>query len=170
MKCRICGQEGEQKHYHCIRCVKPIKNNKFLCDKCAADDCFIETMEEIINAGWLKRDDANLIALEVTRQSNGCEHSMVKIVLSYDKDIHDGHNQEVMKYVSERDILFNHEAAKYIFGEHTVDPADGTPIEIEEVLVQVVESWKYHLQQMVLRENPKLYLLKYKEKEDGSRK
>lgn len=75
--------------------------------------------------------------------------------------IWDGNNYGLQDSV--RDIVFSHNFAKAFFGfkderEHTCRYVSGDG--------SFLEDWQYHLQQMVLEENPLRYLEKFLTKEN----
>ena len=64
-------------------------------------------------------------------------------------------------------MIFSHSFAKAFWGEayHQVEPKDlySTPWDLYDglQLYQYPKAWQYHLQQMVLEENPIKYLEKF---------
>lgn len=58
--------------------------------------------------------------------------------------------------ISPLDVIFNHEFAKALWGEHF-------PTKVNETTIAFSRAWEYHLQQMVISPNPIQYIAKYLE-------
>ena len=56
-------------------------------------------------------------------------------------------------------IIFSHDFAKAFWGEILIDVTNTNPIGEEDLAY--LPRWQYHLQQMVLEENPLQYLRKF---------
>lgn len=79
------------------------------------------------------------------------------------------HNCELMpkiRYDEHFKIIFSHDFAKAFWGEQWVS-ANG--VEIDQFTPEpILRHWQYHLQQMVLREEPLKYLERFLEKEKNN--
>jgi len=54
-------------------------------------------------------------------------------------------------------ILYNHDFAKALWGEHIIETGDIEVINNAEFLIEF-SAWQYHLQQMVIADDPIKYL------------
>jgi len=105
--------------------------------------------------------------------------------VTFDYDVYDGYRVHIMTYqgsnlqsfiyTADEEIIFNHDFAKALWGEKEYEPAKyvrnreyftmpATGDEIHEVNLDRIEydlepgGWQYHLQQMVIAEDPIKYL------------
>lgn len=86
---------------------------------------------------------------------NGMEDDMPHSMFSFHYETWNWHN-----------TIFSHDFAKYFFGEEVRNVGD--TLTINKMKFEIVDNylvWQYHLQQMVLEENPIKYLERFLDEE-----
>jgi hypothetical protein len=68
-----------------------------------------------------------------------------------------GDEATFLGFRSENDVIFNHDFAKALWGERKVDRIEELPGRVK-TYYKTNSGWHYHLQQMVIAEDPIKYL------------
>jgi len=102
-----------------------------------------KAIEKAVKNGWLKDDKVKIETYALR---------LPTIMLN--------HNMKGEKFLTAYEIIFSHDFAKAFWGEEWKE-GDCIKQPADEMFLKPPLRWQYHLQQMVLEENPIKYLEKF---------
>lgn len=111
-----------------------------------------KTISKAVDGGWVFQDIKDLVNFKIKTPINDLGYPWY-LFRALNND-----GQEVESNIEH--VIFNHDFAKAIWGEAHIPPIALKSIVIEKKVgdIPFLPAWQYHLQQMVINEDPIKYL------------